>query len=109
MPPEMNQQGSRRTTALGVGAIAAMVLCCVGPILLAGGFLSSPLVVMSGLGLVGAALAVFLRRHTRSTDQSCCPPGLDQGVGRFDAAPLPATRPKPTAPEGAAQLKKFDS
>jgi hypothetical protein len=97
MPPEVNQQGSRRTTALGVGAIAAMVLCCVGPILLAGGalaaaggFLSSPLVVMSGLGLVGAALAVFLRRHTRSTDQTCCPPGLDQDGGRFDAAPTPS-------------------
>jgi hypothetical protein len=101
MTTEPTKQGSRGTAVMTVGAVAAMVLCCVGPLLLAGGalaavsgFLSSPLVVVSGLGLVGVALVLFLRRRTGSSDQSCCPPGLDQSPDTFDAAPTPGHTPE---------------
>jgi hypothetical protein len=101
MTQEPTKQGSPRTTVMTVGAVAAMVLCCVGPILLAGGalaavggFLSSPLVVLSGLGLVGAGVVMFLRRRTGSTtDPSCCPPRVDQSPDTFDAATTPRRTP----------------
>ncbi len=87
MTQKSKQQGSPGTTALGVGAVALMVLCCVGPALLVGGglaalggFLSNPAVVIAGLVLLGAALIVFVRRHRGSLDQSCCPPDRNQDV-----------------------------
>lgn len=88
MTHDPKQQGSSGTAALGIGAVALMVLCCAAPALLFGGglaafggYISSTAVVIAGLVVVGVALAVFLRRHTGSTDQSCCLPDRNDDVG----------------------------
>lgn len=89
MTTEPRTGGSGGTTALGVGAVAAMLLCCLGPALLVGGglaaaggtlaaiggFLSSPITVVSGLVLAGVGLIALLRRRGSSRDDSCCLPG----------------------------------
>lgn len=80
--------------ALGVGAVFAMVLCCAGPLLLAGGaigaiggFLTSPVVIVLGVVLIVCALVAATRR-TR-TEEDCCAPQVartstDEALDRLD-------------------------
>lgn len=77
----MSPKTSNGSTALGAAAVAAMVLCCLGPALLVtgglaavGGFLSTPLVALAGLTVAGVGVVLFVRRTRTSTDAPCCPP-----------------------------------
>lgn len=69
--------------ARGVGVVAAMGLCCAGPVLVAagalgaiGGFLLNPLVIVAAVGLALAAVVGVGRR--RSPDDRCRPPDQDE-------------------------------
>lgn len=102
-------QGSGASTALGIGAVAAMALCCLAPVLLvggglaalggglaaAGGLLSSPLTLATGLVLAGVGLLTLLRRHRARREDSCCVPETRQGS---DSTQGPADRMVPISP-----------
>jgi mercuric ion transport protein len=69
---------STRSHKVGIGAVVAMVLCCVGPALVAagalgavGGLLGNPVVVVAGAA-VAAAVVAAVRRRQRG-DPSCRP------------------------------------
>lgn len=113
MTKKTPSQGLGASSVLGIGAVAAMVLCCLGPALLVGGglaalggglaavggFLSSPLTVVTGLALAGAGLLVMLRRRARREDACCAPgtrPGSDSRQGPADTvAPISPTEGEP--------------
>lgn len=68
---------------IGAGAALAMVLCCAGPALVAGGLLAgiggllrNPWVIGAGIAVLALAVLVTLTRHRRSrdTDDCCAPP-----------------------------------
>ena len=77
--------------ALGAG-VAVMVICCAGPVLVAAGALGvigrlvgNPVVVLAAVAAVTAVVMTVLRRHDRSGDAVCCPPGRhpqDTGASR---------------------------
>jgi LPXTG-motif cell wall-anchored protein len=89
----MSEQPTQRpvsSTVLGLGALTALALCCLGPVLLVGGSLaavgsavSNPVVVLAGLLLVAVAAAMLLRRR-KSGDQSCCVPHQQDGRPRTE-------------------------
>jgi mercuric ion transport protein len=75
---------TRSHNAVGIGAVVAMVLCCIGPALVAagalgavGGLLGNPGVVVAGAAVAAAAVVAAVRRRQRG-DPSCRPaPGPD--------------------------------
>lgn len=85
MSKKTQTQGSGATAALGVGAVAVMLVCCAGPALLVGGglaalggalaavggFLSSPLTIVTGLVIAGVGLLALLRRRHTVREGSC--------------------------------------
>jgi hypothetical protein len=94
----MNRKSSNGGTVMGAIAVAAMALCCLGPILLVTGglaavvgFLSTPLVVLAGLGVAGLGVSLFVQRSKAATDRSCCTPTRDA-----DTAPVAVSHPDPT-------------
>lgn len=87
-------KASKSDAALGVGAVAAMVLCCAGPLLIAGGalgaiggFFSNPLVIAVGVALIGVALVAAVKRSGRGGDDCCdpatSPPRIDKTSERM--------------------------
>lgn len=94
----MNQtKGKGSFTGVGLGATAAVavVLCCAGPALVAGGVLASlgalagnPLVITLGVAVVTGAL-VFAVVHRRR--RGCCP--LERGP--VETSSDEAGRPRP--------------
>lgn len=63
----------------GIGMVTAMVLCCAGPILVAGGtfaalggWMRNPLVTILGAAIVAVALFSVIWR--RRSGQACCAP-----------------------------------
>lgn len=61
----------------GAFAVVALVLCCAGPALIAGGVIGAigtaacnPLAIAFGLALMAAAVVVAPRRHTQR--KMCC-------------------------------------
>ncbi|WP_262407027.1 hypothetical protein [Tsukamurella columbiensis] len=73
------------------GAALAMIVCCAGPALIAGGVLTglggaltSPWLLGAGLLVTAAALGYTLRRRAAGKAARCCPPS-------------PAQRPTTTA------------
>lgn len=70
---------SRSGPGLGLAAILALVVCCLGPTLLAGaglaafgGLLRNPLIIGVGLMLIAGVVVVAARRARRGED-ACCP------------------------------------
>ena len=64
------------------GAALAMVVCCAGPALIAGGVLTglggvltSPWLIGAGVLVIAAALGYTLRRRAAGMAARCCPPG----------------------------------
>lgn len=62
----------------GLGLVAAMVLCCAGPALVAGGafaalggWLRNPLVIILGAAIVAVAASSMVRRWRAG--HACCP------------------------------------
>ena len=79
---------------LGATAVLAMVLCCAGPALVAGGLVASlgavvrnPVVITLGLAIIAGAVVFAIRRRRRA----CCPPGRVQATTTDEARP--ATEP----------------
>lgn len=80
--------------ALGVGAVFAMVLCCAGPVLVAGGaigaiggFLASPVVIALGISLIVCALVAAARRARTEEDRcapQAAPTSTDEAHDRLD-------------------------
>ena len=65
---------SHRGLVGGIAVVFALVLCCAGPALIAGGVLSriggvvsNPFVIVAGVLLIVAAMSVTFYRHTRGT------------------------------------------
>ncbi|MEU9069863.1 hypothetical protein AB0E06_24065 [Streptomyces sp. NPDC048109] len=61
---------------------AAWVVCCAGPVLLAGGALGAlggvlrnPWIIAAATAVVAAAIVVLVRRR-RAGRRACCPPAL---------------------------------
>lgn len=82
-PP--TQPGERRGGLLGalamVGVVLLPVLCCAGPVLLAGGALAglrgvlvSPWLMAPAAVLLVGGLLWWLRRRSTGSGGSCCPP-----------------------------------
>lgn len=76
------QTDRRRTSpsgqGLGLAAILAVLVCCLGPTILVGtalaafgGLLRKPLVVGAGLVLVAGVVVIAVRRVRRGTDSGC--------------------------------------
>lgn len=95
-----------------IGVLAAAVLCCAGPALLAGGALSgiggvlrSPwLIGIGALLIVGSLGYTLLRRvgrrgEPRDADESCCPP---------QARPKPGLDNRPTQPHDPARNDRVE-
>lgn len=66
----------------GIGVVTAMVLCCAGPVLLAGGafaalggWMRDPLVIIVGTAIVGVTMFSVIRRQR--SGQACCLPQRD--------------------------------
>ncbi|AVV45429.1 mercury transporter [Streptomyces sp. SID9913] len=81
-PP--TQPGERRGGLLGtlgmVGVVLLPVLCCAGPVLLAGGALAglggalvSPWLLAPAAVLLAGGLLWWLRRRPTGSGDSCCP------------------------------------
>ncbi|MCP3818842.1 mercury transporter [Streptomyces sp. A3M-1-3] len=79
------QPGDRRGGLLGtvgmVGVVLLPIICCAGPVLLAGGALAglggvlgSPWLLVPAAVLPAGALAWWLRRRSSAGGDSCCPP-----------------------------------
>lgn len=84
----------RAGSKLLLGFVALHVICCVVPLLIAGGVISgagalqgSPLLLGAGalVLLVGAAVGI---RRIRAGRKACCPP--DRAPGEFSHAATPA-------------------
>lgn len=73
----------------GIGIVLAMVLCCAGPALVAGGaltavggFLGNPLVIALGIVTILSASGLVMRR--RAGREECCEPDRQQASARKD-------------------------
>ncbi len=85
-------------TAAAVGAALVMVVCCVGPALLAGGALGalggvlrSPWLIAVGTLVVATAIILVVRRG-RADRAHCCRPPLNPPGQEQQADPDPSGR-----------------
>jgi len=79
----MNNDSQNRPsdTAIGVGAVILIGLCCAGPVLVAAGalgaigsFLGNPVVILAAVVLAGAGVVAAVRRRLSPRDAGCCEP-----------------------------------
>lgn len=71
---------NKSETALGMGAVAAMALCCGGPVLIAGGalgaiggFFSNPVVITIGILVIAGSVVSAVTRLSHGQDDCCGP------------------------------------
>ncbi len=89
-------KGSKPKTALGVGAVLAIALCCAGPLLIAGGalgviggFLSNPVIIAVGVILVAVALVPATRLARRGQQDESSSADRTPQRGHTSAEPRP--------------------